>query len=31
LDLLQWPVDVMIEDLKTDIDAVRRKYNILVS
>ena len=28
LDLLNWPTDVMIEDLKLDMNIVRRKYNI---
>ena len=28
LDLLDWPVADMIEDLKQDLDVVRRKYNI---
>ena len=28
LNLLDWPVDVMINDLKTDLNLVREKYNI---
>ena len=31
LDILNWPIDVMIEDLKMDLTEVREKYNIIVN